>query len=123
MMNNLDPLLNVERHVDTEDLGSFQHFPFNVPAEATRITASLDFVREDRLFLHLQLFDAEGQFRGRGFSYNGRGAIHIELPVWQEGGPPQGIPGPLGPGRWIAEVEVRYRREAISLSSPSRSPE
>lgn len=107
MMDRSDSVLDVVGHVDVADMGSFQQVPFPVPANATRLTVSLDFEREDRLFLHLQLFDAEGRFRGRGFSYNGQGPIHIELQIWREGGPPQGIPGPLGPGQWIAEVEVR----------------
>jgi hypothetical protein len=109
-------VLDVEGGVDVADMGLFKQIPFAVPADATRLRATLDFVREDRLFLHLQLFDAEGRFRGRGFSYNGQGAIQIELEVRSEGGPPRGIPGPLGPGQWIAEVEVR----TVERPSPFR---
>ncbi len=106
-MTKAEQLLTIKENVDLADQDWFRHYTFNVPADATRLTATLDFVREDRLFLHLQLFDAQGQFRGRGFSYNGKGQIHIELPVWLQGGPPRGLPGPLWPGEWIAEVEIR----------------
>jgi len=121
MTGDGDSLLNAEGHVEVADMGSFQRVGFAVPTGATGLTVSLDFVREERLFLHLQVFDGEGRFRGRGFSYNGRGAIHIALDIRREGGPPQGIPGPIGPGEWIAEVEVRtvdrpstYRLRAVA---------
>lgn len=120
-MKPADTLLDTEGHVEVADMGSFPQVRFAVPTGATRLTVSLDFVREDRLFLHLQVFDGEGRFRGRGFSYNGRGAIRIALEIHREGGPPQGIPGPIGPGEWIAEVEVRtadrpatYRLRAVA---------
>lgn len=120
-MKPADTVLDTEGQVEVADKGSFQQIGFAVPTDATRLTVSLDFVREERLSLHLQVFDSTGQFRGRGFSYNGRGAIHIALEIRREGGPPQGIPGPFGPGEWIAEVEVRtvdrpaaYRLRAVA---------
>lgn len=130
MTGHTDTILDTEGHVEVADMGSFQQVGFAVPADATRLTISLDFVREERLSLHLQAFDGAGRFRGRGFSYNGRGAIHIALEIQREGGLPQGIPGPLGPGEWIAEVEVRtvdrpaaYRLRAVAAYEDREAPD
>ncbi|MCA1724813.1 MAG: hypothetical protein LC748_11310, partial [Thermomicrobia bacterium] len=84
-MKPADTVLDTEGQVEVADMGSFQQIGFAVPTDATRLTVSLDFVREERLSLHLQVFDSTGQFRGRGFSYNGRGAIHIGLEIRREG--------------------------------------
>ena len=91
-------------------------YPFEVPERARRVTATLCYYRDGLAQLDLALFDPNN-FRGiRMPKINATGEIGLNLWVGTADASPGGIPGPIPPGRWRAQIDLDHITDLIQYS-------
>jgi len=83
----------------------YRQHDFEVPAGLRRLTATLRYHKQVQAQLHLALFDGEG-FRGCAMRPHTTGDVVVPLLLDAERPGPGGLPGPIRPGPWRAQVDI-----------------
>ncbi len=98
-------LLDVEQHLTPTPRQHYIDHTFEVPEGASKVGLTLSFHKERLAQLFISLHGPEG-FRGNRMNPGAKGDVVLELWVTPTDASEGGIPGPITPGQWRAQLDV-----------------